>query len=75
MYLEPDWSFEDFLSAAGQRLTMALGAARKAFHANGATSVTLRKCLSYRFDNASILFIIFSPFDPLLTIKLYRGRG
>jgi hypothetical protein len=35
MYLEAEWSFEDFLRAAGQRLYMSNGAAKRAFHCNG----------------------------------------
>jgi serine/threonine protein kinase len=45
MYLEPDWCFDDFLSAAGQRLNMQ-GVAKKAFHADGAT-VTLMEGIMY----------------------------
>jgi hypothetical protein len=35
MFLEPDWSFEEFLRSAGQRLNLPQRAAKKAFHPDG----------------------------------------
>jgi hypothetical protein len=41
MYLEASWSFDDFLRAAGQRLNMSTGQAKRAFHSNGAYEIYL----------------------------------
>jgi hypothetical protein len=43
MFLEPDWSFEEFLSSAGRRLNLPQTAVKKAFHPDGERTEVLRR--------------------------------